>query len=389
MEFNFDQIVDRTGTASLKWDFRAENTGIPDILPMWVADMDFPAPPEVVEAVKSRAAHGVYGYTGHPESFFQATRKWFGSVHNWEIKEESIIVTPGVVPAINLAIQTFTRPGEKIIIQPPVYYPFMWAVENNQREIAANQLVRVHDTWRMDLEDLENKIGAGASMLILCSPHNPVARVWTRKELEELAALCRRHDILIVSDEIHADLAMPGHIHLPLETVAPDLRERIITCTSPSKTFNLAGLQVSSTIIPDPGLHARFNTAMKTVGLGLSNPFGIVAAEAAYRHGRKWLDKLLAYIKANHTYLAGICREKIPWANPMPLEGTYLAWIDCHAAGLEDETLSKRLREKARVWLDEGPLFGPGGEGFQRMNLACPRAILARALERIAGIPVS
>ncbi|MBN1197545.1 MAG: pyridoxal phosphate-dependent aminotransferase [Candidatus Aminicenantes bacterium] len=384
MTTDFDQVVDRAGTASLKWDFRTEKTGMADILPMWVADMDFPAPPEVIKAVKSRAAHGVYGYTGHPKSFFVATREWFRSVHNWEIKTDSIVVTPGVVPAINLAIQTFTRPGDKVIIQPPVYYPFMWAIENNKREIAFNPLVRTGDTWCMDLDDLERKIASGARMLILCSPHNPVGRVWTRKELEGLTAICRRHNILVLSDEIHADLVMSGHRHLPLEIVAPDLNERIITCTAPSKTFNLAGLQVSAIVIPDTELRRQFSGAMKSVGLGLSNPFGIVAAEAAYRHGHEWLKNLLAYISANHAYLVKFCRGSMPWARPMPLEGTYLAWLDCNAAGMDDEELTGRLRRNARVWLDEGPLFGPGGEGFQRMNLACPRTILAEALNRMA-----
>ena len=389
MMHDFDTVMDRTNSASLKWDFRAEMTGVPDILPMWVADMDFASPPEVIAAVKERAAHGIYGYTGQPETFFTATREWFRHFLQWQPARESLVVTPGVVPALNMAVRAFTRPGDKIILQPPVYYPFMWAVENNQREIICNPLVREGDHWRMDLEDLERKIDPRTRMLILCSPHNPVARVWTRHELADLAEVCRRHDLLVVSDEIHADLVMPGHHHRPFETVAADLKERLITCTSPSKTFNLAGLQVSTIVIPDPRLRENFAAAMKATGLGLSNPFGLAAAEAAYRHGREWLDRLLAYIHANHAFLVEFCRKRIPWARPLPLEGTYLAWIDCRAAGLDDETMKDRLRRKAKVWLDEGPLFGPGGEGYQRMNLACPRSTLEKALNRIADMPLS
>ncbi len=388
MTYDFDRIVDRSGTASLKWDFRQERTGVADILPMWVADMDFAAPPEVVEAVKSRAAHGIYGYTGHPDSFFLAVRDWLNTEHNWEIEMDSVVVTPGVVPAINLAVQAFSQPQGKVIIQPPVYYPFMWALENNRRKVVFNPLIRENDSWRMDLEGFEKHARAGARMLILCSPHNPVGRVWNHGELSELSGICRRHDILVISDEIHADLAMPGHRHLPLETVAPDLKHDLVTCYAPSKTFNLAGLQISTVMIPSAEKRARFLAAMKTVGLGLSNPFGIAAAEAAYRHGQEWLRQLKTYIKANHDFLTGFCAQHIPWARPMPMEGTYLAWIDCSASGLDDDELTKRLRNKARVWLDEGPIFGPGGGGFQRMNLACPRVTLAEALERIKALPL-
>jgi len=385
----FDRVIDRTGTSSFKWDFRAEMTGIPDILPMWVADMDFAAPEPVINALAQRAAHGVYGYTGHPDSFFQAVSRWFEQVHGWGIEPGSMVVTPGVVPALNMAVRAFTRPGDRIVLQPPVYYPFMWAVENNEREIVYNPLERADDTWRMNLDDLEEKFRAGARMLILCSPHNPVARVWRRRELSELAEVCKRHDVLVVSDEIHADLAMPGFRHYPLESLAPELKQRLITCTAPSKTFNLAGLQVSAIVIPNPGLRKKFAAAMKSAGLGLSNPFGITAAEAAYRHGLEWRNDLIRYIQGNQDYLVAFCREYIPWARPLPLEGTYLAWIDCRDAKLDDETLKKRLREVARVWLDDGPMFGPGGEGFQRMNIACPRATLKKALHRMAAMPLS
>lgn len=382
----FDRVIDRTGTSSFKWDFRAEMTGIPDILPMWVADMDFASPEPVIRALTQRAAHGVYGYTGYPDSFFQAVSQWFHEVHGWNIEPDSMVVTPGVVPALNMAVRAFTRPGDRIVLQPPVYYPFMWAVDNNEREIVFNPLEREGDSWRMNLDDLEEKFRGGARMLILCSPHNPVARVWSRNELEALAEVCRRHDVLVVSDEIHADLAMPGFRHFPLETLAPDLKERLITCTAPSKTFNLAGLQVSTIVIPEPRLRDRFAAAMKSSGLGLSNPFGITAAEAAYRHGREWRDGLIRYIRDNQAFLSDFCGERIPWARPAPLEGTYLSWIDCRAAGLDDLRLKEKLRREAGVWLDEGPMFGPGGEGYQRMNIACPRATLEKALNRMASM---
>ena len=383
MDFNFDQIIDRRGTYSLKWDFLQEKVGDEEIIPLWVADMDFLSPPSVIEALRKRAAHGIYGYTGLPDSYYQSIIFWMKKRFSWPIEKEWIIFTPGVIPALHLAVQAFTQPGDKVIIQPPVYRPFRLAVENNGRRLIQNTLVNQDGYYRMDLESLESQIDDQTRLLILCSPHNPVSRVWRAEELKELINLCFNRGIIIISDEIHADLIMPGFTHLPTSQISSEAAEITVTCTAPNKTFNIAGLEMGNAIIPNHRLRARFQQALLKAGLFLANTFGVVATEVAYREGEKWLTAVINYIHQNYLFLQEYFGHYLPEIKITPLEGTYLAWLDFRAFHLSDKELQEKLLRKAKVWLDEGPKFGQGGQGFQRLNLACPRGLLEEALERI------
>ena len=383
MDFNFDQIIDRRGTYSLKWDFLQEKVGDEEIIPLWVADMDFLSPPSVIDALRNRAAHGIYGYTGWPDSYYQSIIFWMKKRFSWPIEKEWIIFTPGVIPALHLAVQAFTQPGDKVIIQPPVYRPFRLAVENNGRRLIQNTLVNQGGYYRMDLESLESQIDDQTRLLILCSPHNPVSRVWRAEELKELVNLCFNRGIIIISDEIHADLIMPGFTHLPTSQISSEAAEITVTCTAPNKTFNIAGLEMGNAIIPNHRLRARFQQALLKAGLFLANTFGVVATEVAYLEGEKWLTAVINYIHQNYLFLQEYFGHYLPEIKITPLEGTYLAWLDFRAFHLSDKELQEKLLRKAKVWLDEGPKFGQGGQGFQRLNLACPRGLLEEALERI------
>ena len=383
MDFNFDQIIDRRGTYSLKWDFLQEKVGDEEIIPLWVADMDFLSPPSVIDALRKRAAHGIYGYTGWPDSYYQSIIFWMKKRFSWPIEKEWIIFTPGVIPALHLAVQAFTQPGDKVIIQPPVYRPFRLAVENNGRRLIQNTLVNQGGYYRMDLESLESQIDDQTRLLILCSPHNPVSRVWRAEELKELVNLCFNRGIIIISDEIHADLIMPGFTHLPTSQISSEAAEITVTCTAPNKTFNIAGLEMGNAIIPNHRLRARFQQALLKAGLFLANTFGVVATEVAYREGEKWLTAVINYIHQNYLFLQEYFGHYLPEIKITPLEGTYLAWLDFRAFHLSDKELQEKLLRKAKVWLDEGLKFGQGGQGFQRLNLACPRGLLEEALERI------
>ncbi|HEK84868.1 MAG TPA: putative C-S lyase [Candidatus Aminicenantes bacterium] len=381
--FDFDAGLDRRNTCSLKWDFCEQVLGVPDVIPMWVADMDFSAPPEVVKAVQQRAAHGAYGYPFIPRSFWSSIINWMKTRHNWEIKREWLSRAPGVVPALNLCVQAFTSPGDKIIIQSPVYYPFYSAVENNGRRVVKNPLIFENKTWRMDFTDLRQKIDHRTRMLILCSPHNPVGRVWKKEELEQLAEICLRHDILIVSDEIHAEHVYKGHKHIPIASLSPEIAARTITLNAPSKAFNIAGLTTSFVIIPNPQLLNRYKIQLENLGLTVNNIFGLVALEAAYTHGAAWLDGLVQYLEANMDFALQYFEQRIPQIKFLKPEGTYLALLDCRALGLPQNQLNELFLKKAKVYFDEGPIFGEELEGFERMNLACPKKTLEEALRRI------
>jgi len=382
-KYDFDSGLDRRHTCSLKWDFCEHVLGVPEVIPMWVADMDFPAPPEVVEAVKKRAEHGAYGYPFIPRSFWTSIINWMKMRHNWEIKREWLSRAPGVVPALNICVLTYTAPGDKIIVQSPVYYPFYSAVENNGRRLVKNPLVYKNNRWQMDLEDLKQKIDHRTKMLILCSPHNPVGRVWERPELEALAEICLKHDLLIVSDEIHAEHVYKGHKHIPIASLSPEVAARTITLQAPSKAFNIAGLTTSVVIIPNPRLLNLYKTQLENLGLTVNNIFGLVALEAAYTHGADWLDQLVEYLEGNMDYAKRYFEERIPQIKFLKPEGTYLALLDCRALGLPQKELNEFFLKKARVYFDEGPIFGEELIGFERMNLACPRKTLAEALSRI------
>jgi len=381
--YDFDSGLDRRNTCSLKWDFCEQVLGVPEVIPMWVADMDFPAPPEVVDAVRKRAEHGAYGYPFIPRSFWTSIINWMQARHNWEIKREWLSRAPGVVPALNICIQTYTAPGDKIIVQSPVYYPFFSAVENNGRRVVRNPLLFENGTWRMNLEDLKNKIDRRTRMLILCSPHNPVGRVWRREELEQLAEICLKQDLLIVSDEIHAEHVYKGHRHIPIASLSPEVAARTVTLTAPSKAFNIAGLTTSVVIIPNQRLLNLYKTQLDNLGLTVNNIFGLVALEAAYTHGATWLEELVEYLEDNMDFARRYFEERIPEIKFLKPEGTYLALLDCRALGLPQKELNEFFLKKARVYFDEGPVFGPELEGFERMNMACPRPTLVEALNRI------
>lgn len=384
MKYNFNKIINRAGTHSLKWDFCEKFTGEKDILPMWVADMDFEAPKPVVEAIRKWTEHGIFGYTERSDPYYDAVIQWMKKRHDWEIQKEWITCTPGVVPSINIAVQAFSQPGDKVILQPPVYYPFMSAVLNNGRRVVNNNLKIEEGRFLIDYEALKNSIDEKTRMIILCSPHNPVSRVWTKDELETLAKICLEHDIIMVSDEVHSDLVMKQYRHTPLATLSEEVEKAVVTCTAPNKTFNLAGLQMANIIIPNRTLYNQFKNTVAKAGLEMANMFGIVATEAAYKHGEEWLEQLLKYLQQNYNFLVSFIEENIPQVKVFPLEGTYLVWLDFRTYGLSDEKMKELLRKKAKVWLSEGYIFGEGGEGFQRMNIACPRKLLEEGLTRIA-----
>ena len=383
MKYDFDKIVDRTGTESLKWVYPRKVLKVEDAIPMWVADMDFEAPPAVVEAIRNRAAHGIYGYPLVPPSFWQAAIGWLGRRHGWEVRKDEMAMTPGIVPALNYAVRAFTKPGDGVIIQTPVYFPFYHAVENNGRRVVRNPLRFDGRRYTMDLEDLERKLDEGGRMLILCSPHNPVGRVWTREELEAIGRLAVERDLLVVSDEIHHDLIFKGSRHVPFASLSPALAERTVTCIAPSKTFNIPGLSTAAIIASNPKLLEAFEDETERAGFELGQVFGIVGFEAAYSQGDDWLDELLSYLEANVDFMEKFLGEQIPGIRLVRPEGTYLALLDCRGLGLEPAALNDFFLKKARVYFSDGAMFGKELEGFVRMNFACPRSVLAEALERI------
>jgi cysteine-S-conjugate beta-lyase len=396
MKYNFDEIIPRKNTHSVKWDFlvRGEQFGAWEeadpalgdrqMLPMWVADMDFPVPAPVVEALKARAEHGIFGYTAPTASYFDAVVSWMKRKQGWDVQADWIVTCPGIVPALNFLVQTFVSPGDKVIVQRPVYYPFMHAVSNHGATLVVNSLTFDAGGYQMDFADLEEKASdPDVRMMILCSPHNPVGRIWRRKELARVADICVRNNVLLVSDEIHADLIMPGERFTPLGALSADLWENAIICTAPSKTFNIAGLHTSNIIIPNPELRRRFRAKLNHNGLFGSNPFGLVALEAAYNEGEEWLAQVLEYINANYRFLEEFCQTCLPKIHVMPLEATYLAWLDCRALKLNRDSLDALFFDEARLYLDSGHWFGQEGEGFQRINLACPRSVLEKALTRL------
>jgi cystathionine beta-lyase len=379
-EFDFDRTVDRCGTSSYKWDYRRKVFGREDVLPMWVADMDFRAPEPVIEALEARARHGVFGYTARPAALYEAVVGWFERRYGWRIEREWILATPGVVPALDLAIEAYTAPEDGVIIQPPVYYPFRDSVRRSGRSLINNRLVEGEDGWRMDLDALREDCRR-ASMLVLCSPHNPVGRVWTAGELEEVVRICAGSGVTIFSDEIHADIVYAGSRHIPTPVLgeAPDIT---VSAYATSKTFNLAGLQMSLNVIPDPELRARFREVSDRFHMGMSNVFAIESTTAAYSCGEGWLEALLAYLADSFDLLEERL-EAIPGVTMRRPEGTYLAWLDCRGLGLDDDALEELFVQGAGLGLNRGSTFGPGGGGHMRMNLACPRSVIAEALDRL------
>lgn len=384
MKYDFDKIINRYGTNSVKYDL-AKDYGKPEgTLPLWVADMDFQAPPCVVEALLKRTHHGIYGYTVLKPDYYKAVNTWFASRYNWDICDDWLISTSGVVSAINIAVRALTRLNDAIIIQQPVYSPFKDAILNNGRKLVVNQLIYENGKYTIDFTDFEERIiRENVKMFILCSPHNPVGRVWTQEELISLGDICKKHNVLVVSDEIHADFIYPSNKHHIFANVKPDFADYSIICTAPTKTFNLAGLQASNIFIPNTDIRKQFRDELKYNGYGHANVMGIVACQAAYSSGGEWLDALLEYLEGNLAFLHEFLEKHIPQIRLVKPEGTYLAWLDCNALGLNDDSLENLLVNRAGIWLNKGTIFGEGGSGFQRLNFACPRSILEEALIRL------
>ncbi len=383
MKCEFNKVIDRQNTSSMKWDATEELFGEKDLLPLWVADMDFKVPDEVIEAIQSQAEHGIFGYTSKLEGYYDAVISWMKRRHNWNVEKEWICSSPGVVPALSLIVQAFSEPGDKIIVQPPVYYPFMKSIESHNRQVVFNPLQYKGDRYEMDFADLISKIGDSVKMLFLCNPHNPSGRVWTKEELTRLGDICLEHNILVVSDEIHADLVFKPNVYTPFAAISEAFADNSISCTAPSKTFNLAGLQSSNIIISNKELKEKFVVETDKYFIGMTNTFGVIATEAAYNYGEQWLEECLDYIYGNLQFVTEYFETHLPSLKVLPLESTYLAWIDCRELGLTAEELEKLFLSKAKVALNQGYVFGPGGEGFVRMNLACPRAVVEKAVKQM------
>ncbi len=383
MSFDFDLEIQRAGTDSLKWDGRAAYFGTADLTPMWVADMDFASPPAVIEALQSRAKHPVYGYTRFPDSMYDALIGWLKRLHGWHVERDWIVMAPGVVPSLRAAVQAFSQPGEGVIVQPPVYFPFMSSVTELGRKLLLNPLKLENGRYRFDLEHLEQCASQGARLLMLCSPHNPVGRVWSRDELNDLLMIARRHDLVVLSDEIHADLLYPGYKHIPLATLA-DRSDQVITAIAPSKTFNIPGLGLSALVVPDIALRGAVDRVFGQLHVSPANPFSITAFAAAYLHGDAWLDALMPYLAMTRKAVQEFLQIRIPQITLVEPEATYLLWLDCHALGMNDGQLRDFFVREARVGLSPGSVFGEGGSGFMRMNIGAPRSGVMASMERIA-----
>lgn len=381
MHYDFDLVIDRRNTNSVKHS--PVSRGKPDdVLPMWVADMDFATPPCVTDALVSRARHGIFGYTEPGAAYFSALREWFIKRHAWSTEREWVVFAPSVVNALFIAVRALTRPGDGVVIQQPVYHPFSSAIQQTGRQLFDNDLVYSEGRYSINFEDFENKIKQ-AKLFILCSPHNPVGRVWTRDELFRMGEICLRHGVTVVSDEIHQDFIFPGHRHFVFAGLDERFADITVTCTSPSKTFNLAGLHHANVFISNEAMRAKFRQEYAACGLGQAGIMGLVACEAAYAGGAPWLDELIGYLTGNMSLVRDFLQTRVPKIKLVNPEGTYLAWLDCSALGLSAGELDNAVTHKARLWLNSGASFGRGGDGFQRMNTACPRSVLHNALERL------
>ena len=377
--YDFDECIARRGTASYKWD-SANND---NVLPMWVADMDFRTAPPIIEALQRRVAHGIFGYTRVPATYYDAVIGWMKRRHGWTVRREDIIYTTGVVPALSAIIKATTAPGDKVLVQTPVYNCFFSSIRNNGCILAENRLRFDGQTYHIDFDDLEVKAAdPQVKLMILCNPHNPAGRVWTREELTRVGEICLRHGVLVLSDEIHCDLVYPGHKHIPFASLSEEFAQHSATCMSPSKSFNLAGLQIANIFAANADLRKRIDRAININEVCDVNPFGVVGLTAAYNEGEDWLEQLLQYIRKNYLEMKEFCSVHLPEFPIAELEGTYLAWMDCRALGMGSEVLEKSLRTEARLWLNAGTMYGEGGEGYMRWNLACPRSRMVEGLRR-------
>ena len=379
MTYDFDELINRRGTNSLKWDSAAD----PDVLPLWVADMDFRTAQPVIDALRRRVEHGIFGYTHVPDAFYESIIRWFARRHGWTMRREWMLYTSGVVPALSAVIKALTAPGDKVLVQTPVYNCFFSSIRNNGCTVEESPLIYENQTYRMDFDDLERRAAdPRVKVMLLCNPHNPAGRVWTRDEQARLGDICLRHGVTVVADEIHCELVMPGHAYAPYASVSEAMRHGSVTCLSPTKSFNMAGLQIAAIVSDDADVRRRIDRAININEVCDVNPFGIEATIAAYDEGEPWLLQLLDYLKGNYDFMCDYCREHLPEFPLTELEGTYLVWMDCHVLGLPSEELEERLVDESRLWLNAGTMYGAAGEGFMRWNIACPRARLAEALKR-------
>lgn len=384
MQYDFDTPIDRTHTWSIKHDFKKENGKADDILPLWVADMDFRSPDSVVEALKKAVDHGIFGYSRADESYFDAVAAWYQKRHHLTLQPEWMTCTPGIVFALSIAVRAFTQEGDAVLIQPPVYHPFSRAILRNKRTLVENPLVLKDGHYEMDLEELEQKVlDEHVKLMILCNPHNPVGRVWTREELTALADICLRHHVYVISDEIHGDFVWQGHEQTPYASISEEACLHSMMCTAPSKTFNLAGMATSNLFIPDPEMRRKFRSELLDVGQENMNRLGLFACRAAYEGGGEWLDQLIGYLAGNLALVSDFCKNRVPQIQLVEPEGTYLAWLDCRELGMTDDELMAFFSNEAKVWLDPGTHSGEQGSGFMRFNLGSSRSVIAQALDQI------
>ena len=384
VQYDFDTVIDRKNTNSLKYDFAVERGKPTDVLPLWVADMDFRAPKPVLEVLHRAVEHGIFGYSDVKADYYTAVSAWFSRRFGWQTQPEWLVKTPGVVFALAMAVRALTQPGDAVLIQPPVYYPFFGVIRDNDKLVVENALVYRDGRYGIDFEDLEQKIvEQKVKLFILCSPHNPVGRVWTLEELWRIGEICKKHHVYVVSDEIHCDFAFKEHPHHVFLTANPELAEQTILCTAPSKTFNLAGLQVSNIWIPGKRIRTAFLKEIDRSGYSQLNSLGLVACQAAYASGGEWLDQCRNYLRDNLDYLRSFLAEHLPEIKLVEPDGTYFAWLDCSGLGLSQSRLDDLIVNHAKLWLDAGHIFGGNGGQFQRIVLACPRATLEQALDRL------
>lgn len=382
-KYDFETIIDRRNTGCLKWDAWSKRGHAVDDLPLWVADMDFKTVPAAIDALAQRVQHGVYGYTMATDGYYEAVQSWFERRHGWRPEREWFVMTPGVVFALATAVNAFTQPGDAVIIQPPVYYPFRLMIQDNGRKMVTSPLRYGNGRYTMDYEGFEHQLEkTGAKLFILCNPHNPVGRAWTEEELRRIGDICLRHNVLVVADEIHADFARPGFRHIPYASLGTEYANNAVICTAPSKTFNLAGLQLSNIFIPNADNRAAFKRARNRAGYDEPSVFGVVATQACYEQGEEWLDELKCVLDQNYAVLEAAVHRMLG-VQLVPLESTYLPWLDCNGLGLSDEGIKHLVEKDAKLWLDLGTMFGPEGSGFVRMNLASPKAMVQEACNRL------
>lgn len=378
MKYDFDKTIDRRATNSYKWDSAPGG-----VLPMWVADMDFRTAPAIIDALQKRVAHGIFGYTRVPDAYYDAVTSWFSRRHGWDIDREWIIYTSGVVPAVSAVIKALTVPGDKVIVQTPVYNCFFSSIRNNGCEIVSNPLRRTADTYEMDFDALERcAADPRAKVMLLCNPHNPAGRVWTPDELTRLGNICLRNGVTVVADEIHCELVYQGFKYTPFASLSDAFLHRSVTCVSPSKAFNIAGLQIANIVAFDNDLRSRIDKAININEVCDVNPFGVAATIAAYNEGEEWLNQLVGYLHGNYEAMAEFCRRELPEFPITRLEGTYLVWMDCSSLGMPSDALEHALLDDARLWLNAGTMYGAEGEGYMRWNIACPRSVMLDGLNR-------